>query len=527
MDVNEGTEERGNTDARDSTRVIRIAAVLASCGFIGLALARIAANDLGFAPEIGAAGVLSLLTIWINHRGRPMLAGVILMALLVGTSVFLMTSSEGIHDAALLTFPGILVLAALIFPRRLYVVLAALLVLIPAIVGTLELTKMIITPYSARTDLLSLVDITVILFMTAAAVELMTRIVKESSSRARSSEARFRLLFNNSSESIFVFGSIGPDGVPQKIIEVNDIASKQLGYTHAELMQMRPVDVVGPECKHALVEVLSTLRTEKYAVSECMYRTKDGSVFPVELSIQLFDMGGNRAIISNARDITERRRADGVIRSALREKEVLLREIHHRVKNNMQVISSLLNLQASQTPDPATKTILEESRQRVRSIAIIHERLYNSGDVANIDFGVYLKSVAEELCRAFGRGEVSCVLDLEAIPFEIDKAIPAGLIVNELLTNALRHAFPAATKGTVCVRLRSLGEGNVELTVQDNGVGFPPGTNISSATTMGLVIIRTLVEQMHGRLSMDTTHGTTCTIRFKLHGKTDTVPLPS
>ena len=200
MDVNEGTEERGNTDARDSTRVIRIAAVLASCGFIGLALARIAANDLGFAPEIGAAGVLSLLTIWINHRGRPMLAGVILMTLLVGTSVFLMTSSEGIHDAALLTFPGILVLAALIFPRRLYVVLAALLVLIPAIVGTLELTKMIITPYSARTDLLSLVDITVILFMTAAAVELMTRIVKESSSRARSSEARFRLLFNNSSE---------------------------------------------------------------------------------------------------------------------------------------------------------------------------------------------------------------------------------------------------------------------------------------------------------------------------------------
>jgi two-component sensor histidine kinase len=238
-------------------------------------------------------------------------------------------------------------------------------------------------------------------------------------------------------------------------------------------------------------------------------------------------MDGKPVIIVNARDITERKRADGLIRSALREKEVLLREIHHRVKNNMQVISSLLNLQASQTPDPATKTILEESRQRVRSIAIIHERLYNSGDVANIDFGVYLKSVAEELCRAFGRGEVSCVLDLEAIPFEIDKAIPAGLIVNELLTNALRHAFPAATKGTVCVRLRSLGEGNVELTVQDNGVGFPAGTDISSATTMGLAIIRTLVEQMHGTLTMDTTHGTTCTIRFKLNRKTDAIPLPS
>jgi PAS domain S-box-containing protein len=527
MDSSEGTKEQGNTDTRNTSRIIRIAAVLASCGFIGLAIARIASSDLGFAPALGIAGVLSLLTIWINRQGHPMLAGVILMGLLVGTSVFLMISSEGIHDAALLTFPGILVLAALTLPRRLYVVLAALIVLIPAFVGTLELTKTIITPYSASTGLLSLVDITVILLMTAAAVELMTTIVTENSSRARSSEARFRLLFNNSSESIFVFGPVGPDGLPEKIIEVNDIACKQLGYTRAELAGMRPADIVCPEGTHTLIEVLSTLRTEKCAVSECMYRTKDGNSIPVELSIQLFDMDGKRAIIANARDITERNRADNLIRSALREKEVLLREIHHRVKNNMQVISSLLNLQAAQTHDPATKTILEESRQRVRSIAIIHEKLYNSGDLANIDFGVYLKSVADELCRAFGRGEVSCILDLEAIPFEIDKAIPAGLIVNELLTNALRHAFPSGTKGNVRVRLRSLGVENVELVVQDDGVGFPAGTDISSATTMGLAIVRTLVEQMHGTLSMDTKHGTTCTIRFKLDGKSDPPPVPS
>ncbi|HTY59722.1 MAG TPA: histidine kinase dimerization/phosphoacceptor domain -containing protein, partial [Bacteroidota bacterium] len=257
---------------------------------------------------------------------------------------------------------------------------------------------------------------------------------------------------------------------------------------------------------------------------ECFYRTKEGARLPVELSIQRFDIGGAPAVITNARDITERKRADDLIRSALREKEVLLREIHHRVKNNMQVISSLLNLQASQTQDAVTRTMLEESRQRVRSIAIIHEKLYNSENLASIDFGVYLKSVADELLRTFGRPDVSCVLDLDAIPFEIDKAIPAGLIVNELLTNALRHAFPEGAKGTVRVVLRSLGDGRVELVVRDDGVGFPPGRDIAGATTMGLAIIRTLVEQMQGELTMETAHGTVCTITFRLERKADPPP---
>jgi two-component sensor histidine kinase len=286
-------------------------------------------------------------------------------------------------------------------------------------------------------------------------------------------------------------------------------------------MHMRPADIVAPESRQALIGVLSTLRTEGHAVCESTHLTKDGKSIPVELSIQLFDMDGKPAIIANARDITERKRADGLIRAALREKEILLREIHHRVKNNMQVISSLLNLQASKTQDPVTKAILEESRQRVRSIAIIHEKLYNSENLANIDFAIYLKSLADELCKSFGRPEILCVLDLEAIPFEVDKAIPAGLIVNELLTNSLRHAFPPGTKGTVWVHLRSIGDQSVELIVRDDGVGFPAGTDISSATTMGLAIVRTLVEQMRGTLTMDTSHGTSCTMRFKLEKKPD------
>jgi PAS domain S-box-containing protein len=527
MHLTEGTELLSGTDTRGTSRIITIAAALAGCGFIALALARIISGDAGFAPLLVVGGLISVLTVWVNQKRHEKLAGILLIIALIGIATTLMISSEGTHDAAVLTFPGILVLASLTNRRRVYVVMAGLIVLIPAFVGILELRKVIVTPYSDHTDLLGVVDITVILLMTAAAVELMTATVEESHTRARLSEARFRVLFNNSSESIAVFGSLRPDGAPEKIVEVNDVACKDLGYTHEELMQMSPVDIVAPESRDALIEVLSTLKTRGYAVCESMRRTKGGAGVPVELSLQRFDMGGKPTIIVSAHDIAERKRAEGLIISALREKEILLREIHHRVKNNMQVISSLLNLQASKTTDPATKAMLEESRQRVRSIAIIHERLYNSANLANIDFSVYLKSVSEELWRSFGRPGISCVLDVESVPFEIDKAIPAGLIVNELLTNALRHAFPASAKGTVRVQLHSLGDDDVELVVRDDGAGFPAGTDVSSATTMGLAIVRTLVEQMRGNLTIDSSHGTACTIRFKLEKKTDLLPLPS
>ncbi len=520
----ERVDNTGSIDGQRSARIIRIAAALTSCGFVAVVLARIISGDIGFAPFLTFGCGVSLVSLWISRKGYVIPAGILLICLLVFTAVFLMVSSEGIHDAALLTVPGILVLAALTVPRRLYVIIAGLIVVIPAVVGTLEITKTIVTPFSARTDALAVFDLTVILIMTAAAVELMTATVTESAHRARSSEARFQKLFNNSSESIFVFGALGANGAPEKIIEVNNLACSQLGYTHEELIRLRPREIFEPESVPNFENVLAKLETDASTVCECLYRTKSGALIAVELSLQRFEMSGTQAIITNARDITERKRADDLIRSALSEKEVLLREIHHRVKNNMQVISSLLNLQASQTQDPATKTMLEESRQRVRSIAIIHEKLYNSANLASIDFGVYLKTVADELLRTFGRSDVSCVLDLEAIPFEIDKAIPAGLIVNELLTNALRHAFPGGTKGTVRVRLHALDGDEVELVVGDDGVGFPAGKDVAGATTMGLAIIRTLIEQMQGTLAMETSHGTTFTIRFRLERKPGVTP---
>ena len=512
-------DEEQRADLTDAARIVRVAAGLTAIGFFIVVVARLIQGSMVNIIPLGVSGVLSAVVMLVNSRGRVVAAATGFMILCVGVSTYLIATSEGIHDAALLIFPGVLVLASLTLPRRFYVVIAGLIVLVPVVIGALEIRGTVVTPYSEHTDVVGVLDITVILLLTAAAVELMTTKVSLTSSRARTSETRFRQLFNNSSESVFVLSDVGKDGMPGRIVEVNDIACRVLGYRRGDLLRMAPVDLVDADARGKFAFAIAGLGPDGSATCECAFRTSTGATIPMEVSVRAFEMEGRRTLIANARDVTERKRTDDLVKSALREKEILLREIHHRVKNNMQVITSLLNLQASQTQDPAARAMLEESRQRVRSIALIHEKLYRTASLADVDFGAYLKSVADELLRTFGRPEITCVLDLEPIRLEIGRAIPAGLIVNELLTNTLRHAFPPGTKGTARVRLHAAGEGMVELVVQDDGVGFPQGKDIASATTIGLAIVRTLVEQMQGTLTLEPGRGTTVTIRFRLEEK--------
>jgi two-component sensor histidine kinase len=159
----------------------------------------------------------------------------------------------------------------------------------------------------------------------------------------------------------------------------------------------------------------------------------------------------------------------------------LLKEVHHRVKNNLQVISSLLNLQASQIPDPGTKDILRESQNRVRTMALIHEKLYQSSDLAQVDFASYLRGLANFLLQSYrGRSEnVSIQVDAENIMLDIDTAIPCGLIANELISNSLKYAFPGNQRGCVTLTCQHVNNDHFELTVSDDGVGLPEGFDIS------------------------------------------------
>lgn len=208
-------------------------------------------------------------------------------------------------------------------------------------------------------------------------------------------------------------------------------------------------------------------------------------------------------------DVTGRKQAEEQIRASLREKEVLLKEIHHRVKNNMQVISSLVSLQADELPDATTRAVFQDVTHRVRSMALVHEKLYESDDLARVEFAGYARSLLEYLWRAHGSAAsgVRLVLDVEPVPLSVTAAVPCGLILNELASNALKHAFAGRDGGEVAVTLRGDDDGEVRLRIGDDGTGLPPGFDWRQARSLGLRLVQMLAGQLGGQLEVQTREG--------------------
>ena len=215
-------------------------------------------------------------------------------------------------------------------------------------------------------------------------------------------------------------------------------------------------------------------------------------------------------------EIAERMRAEAQIKASLEEKVVLLKEIHHRVKNNLQVISSLLRLQSQQIQDDKTLEIFLESQNRVRSMALIHEKLYRSQDLAKIDFAEYVQSLTSFLVRSYRyqAGRVSLKIDARDVFLSIDDAVPCGLIINELITNAFKYAFPGGTPGEIRVVLRPTHNSHVTLAVSDNGVGFPKDLDFMETESLGLQLVNSLVEQLEGTIELRRDEGTEFEISF-------------
>jgi two-component sensor histidine kinase len=215
-------------------------------------------------------------------------------------------------------------------------------------------------------------------------------------------------------------------------------------------------------------------------------------------------------------EIAERRAAEEQIKASLKEKEVLLQEIHHRVKNNLQVISSLLNLQSSYLQDPHALGIFKDSQNRVRSMALIHEKLYQSENLARIDFGDYIRDLASYLFRsqnAFARG-ITLNVQTDNISLDIDAAVPCGLIINELISNTLKHAFPCDQPGETRIEFLKRPDGQSSLIVADNGIGFPQELNFRETQSLGLQLVNTLVNQLDGSIELYHQHGTIFKISF-------------
>jgi two-component sensor histidine kinase len=217
-------------------------------------------------------------------------------------------------------------------------------------------------------------------------------------------------------------------------------------------------------------------------------------------------------------EIRERKTAEGKIKESLREKEILLKEIHHRVKNNLQIITSLLSLQSKNITDSKALGMFKDSQARVKSMALIHEKLYRSDDLARVDFGEYIQNLTSYLSRSFAieGGKIRLKLDITDILFGVDCAVPCGLIINELVSNCFKHAFPNGGHGWINISLRQKHDDNLILTVADDGIGFPMGLDYRQTDSLGLQLINTLSEQLGGTLAMRSEQGTEFVITFPL-----------
>jgi len=231
--------------------------------------------------------------------------------------------------------------------------------------------------------------------------------------------------------------------------------------------------------------------------------------------------GRPKRVVEFIRDITERKQARNEIARSLREKEILLKEIHHRVKNNMQVISSLLRLRTAGLVDKRDIEALRDCQNQIRSMALVHEKLYQSGDLANIDFKGYVKQLSGDLFRSYGvdPGRIGLVLDVEDAEIGVEFAIPCGLIISELVSNCIKYAFPGEMKGLISISFRSINNnGRVcRLEVSDNGVGIPEEVDLEDIKSMGLRLVSILTAQLQGTLNVRRESGTTFEIAFNMN----------
>jgi PAS domain S-box-containing protein len=229
------------------------------------------------------------------------------------------------------------------------------------------------------------------------------------------------------------------------------------------------------------------------------------------------DKNGNvLGSIHIAHDITKRKEMERKLEKTLKEKDILMKEIYHRTKNNLMIISSLLNIQSSYITDKQARDIFKESQSRAQSMALIHEKLYRSEDLKHLDFKEFIETLSNDLYHTYtiDKNRIRLVLDIEKVKLDFEITIPLGLILNELLTNSLKHAFPNGLKGDIKIELHKI-NGKYKLSVDDNGVGFPKNRDYHETKSLGMLIINSLTEQIDGEIKLDRSKGTKFTITFQ------------
>jgi PAS domain S-box-containing protein len=308
----------------------------------------------------------------------------------------------------------------------------------------------------------------------------------------------------------------------QRIILFNQGAEKIFGYSYQEVVE-QPLDVLLPATlSHVHRQHIHDFAGSHVAArrmgerGEIRGRRKDGTEFPAEASISKVGIEGMTMFTVILRDVTQRVAAEEKIKTSLREKEALLKEIHHRVKNNLQVVTSLLGLQSRAATDEQTRKMFQESQNRIHSMALLHESLYQSNNLSMIDFPDYIRQLASHLFHSYGvradRIHLRTILD--ELYLNLDSAVPCGLIINELVSNSLKYAFPDGREGEVRIELHEHSSGQAKLVVADNGIGLRSDIDWVTARSLGLRLVRSLAEQLGARIEVKSNTGTEVQLTF-------------
>jgi PAS domain S-box-containing protein len=331
----------------------------------------------------------------------------------------------------------------------------------------------------------------------------------------RETEERYRLLFENSMDGVLL---MEPGGT---IVSANPEACSMFGRTEDGIRSAGRnglLDLNDPRLAKALGE---RDRAGRFS-GELTALRRDGSPFPCEVSSAIFkDSEGKLKTSMVIRDITERKRAEEKLIAALQEKEALLKEIHHRVKNNLQIISSMISLQFQSNARVMTADEIsahaQDLQNRILSIALVHEMLYMAKNLARIDFAEYVRNLVGSLFDIFHikAQKITTCIEIAEQTIGITTAIPLGLIINEVLTNAIKYAFPSERKGEIRILMTVDNNDEYTLTVSDNGIGLPENFTIETARSFGMQLISVLVKQLGGSMSISNDNGITYTIRFK------------
>ena len=335
------------------------------------------------------------------------------------------------------------------------------------------------------------------------------KIAEEALSESRE---RYRDLFDNANDIIYNVD------FNERFISFNKKALEVTGYTAEEAGRLTVSDIVAPEYLDLVREMMKKkLMGGAPTTYDVEIFARDGRRLQLEINTQLIMEKGKPVSLQGiGRDITERKLMEDRIRASLKEKEMLLREVHHRVKNNFQVITSLMSLQSAGIQNPELRKSFMDAQSRIRSMSLIHEQFYQSDDLSRLDFASYVNTIVNELHYSFADSrKIEPLVVVGDIRLNVDQAIPCGLIINELLTNSFKYAFPEGREGAaeILVSIRETG-GRIEMVIGDNGVGLPDSVDLDSTRTLGLSLVSLLVKQLDGTLVLERSPGTRYIISF-------------